>query len=970
MNIKVSVIIILYNDPGIAQTIEGINNQKCPFAFEVIIVDKSTIEYGNLSRQKNIQWIFYENTDKKYTIPEQRNLGIRASTGEIIAYIDANCIPTETWLRELVMPIINGEEKIVAGKTGSIGKETLNDDYYQNIASYKYLKESPTINLAIHKEVFRKIGYFDESYQYGSDVDFTWRAVKSGYRIRYVPSAYIQHDWGDAKNEIKRAFLYGKARMKLLLKHWRSHWKNAFTSDSPAILYPTLILILPIYSLFPWTLLPLPLLVLKNYKKSRPLETVLKHYIYGLGSLNEVIAQTINSLFQLLIQTSKAPLSYYVGFTILTLILAGLLQNTIFAQFGILDPLSKNNTNYFYIALLPLFLKLSLECIRWMNQKLFFLPFTFLLLLNPFIAFAGATYLDNTNNAALAIASVLLTSSSFIITYLFGPRSNSLYKPTLYFIALSTLVANTARSNYLVGWDIHQEYYVFRLTNFYNYWNINAFKDAYNACLSITILPTIVHNLTGLEPIQIMKFFYPLVISFLPVIVFQIGSKLTNQKLAYIGAFAFLLQSQFISQLPALARQGIAFVFFALMIDVLLTKRQALLRTITFTLFGIGMIFSHYSTTYVAIFIFIVGKCIGLLLSNLGRYKSNSDPLSIRSIIFLFAVAFFWNVMITNTTNGLANSVQRVSSSISSIFSLENKSDVVKGIAYVKTSNSKLVTDYVERTLEESGASDYFSRYRILPTSLSDGKTYKITDPLPLYFHVIIPWLFRISIVIGFIYVLIFEYRNTKSTLILELSTTMFLITILIAVLPSLSLDYNFERLFQQVLILLAPIGAIGFYLASDKMKRSITTVIICIILLSYFTQTTGLFAYATYGKPTWMFSSIGEQYFRYYTRKEEVAGIEWLDSQDLDNDFMYADKYTKLRLIAYGDRRYSYISTLPNPPEMENYGYVLLGNAAINANVFFGQKNTLQLTFTPPKKFLSDSKNNIYTNGITEVYR
>ena len=51
----------------------------------------------------------------------------------------------------------------------------------------RYLNECPTINLAFRREAFDAVGGFDEAFAYGSDVDFSWRLIDAGYRIRSVP---------------------------------------------------------------------------------------------------------------------------------------------------------------------------------------------------------------------------------------------------------------------------------------------------------------------------------------------------------------------------------------------------------------------------------------------------------------------------------------------------------------------------------------------------------------------------------------------------------------------------------------------------------------------------------------------------------------------------------------------------------------------------------------------------------------
>ena len=79
--------------------------------------------------------------------------------------------------------IVTGGERIVAGASRSPGHNTLRDEAWNRIAKTEYLPEAPTINLAVHRSVFDRIGDFDERFAYGSDVDFTWRAVDAGFRI-------------------------------------------------------------------------------------------------------------------------------------------------------------------------------------------------------------------------------------------------------------------------------------------------------------------------------------------------------------------------------------------------------------------------------------------------------------------------------------------------------------------------------------------------------------------------------------------------------------------------------------------------------------------------------------------------------------------------------------------------------------------------------------------------------------------
>ena len=86
--------------------------------------------------------------------------------------------------------------------------------------------------------------FFDEKFNYGSDMDFTWRTIGLGYKIRYNEDAIIYHDWRNLQQEIKRGFRYGEGRTRLYKKH-PHRWKNLFGYDITILIYPLYIIFPP-----------------------------------------------------------------------------------------------------------------------------------------------------------------------------------------------------------------------------------------------------------------------------------------------------------------------------------------------------------------------------------------------------------------------------------------------------------------------------------------------------------------------------------------------------------------------------------------------------------------------------------------------------------------------------------------------------------------------------------------------------
>src|SRR3989344_7095487 len=114
----ISIIIPVKNDRKIEGTLKSIEKIKKPQKTEIIVVDASKKETLLDIRQKfpKVRWIYYDNkTGKKITIPEQRNLGIKKCKGDLIAFIDADCIPDKNWLVELYS-CIEEDEEYVTGK--------------------------------------------------------------------------------------------------------------------------------------------------------------------------------------------------------------------------------------------------------------------------------------------------------------------------------------------------------------------------------------------------------------------------------------------------------------------------------------------------------------------------------------------------------------------------------------------------------------------------------------------------------------------------------------------------------------------------------------------------------------------------------------------------------------------------------------------------------------------------------------
>jgi glycosyltransferase involved in cell wall biosynthesis len=213
----ISVVIIGKNEEDtIVKCILSIFNQSYP-NFEVIYVDDkstdNTLEKAHqleniLDSKKNCKRYLTISVETNFP-SKNRNIGIQAAKGGIIAFIDGDCIAQCDWLANLherfskKVGIVGGRitpvhskksittkaiDIILASYLGSGGSAL----FYQ-IKADREFNEVPAGNLAVYKRLLEKFGGFDENLRYNEDTDLCNKVREGGYRIIYAAKARIYH---------------------------------------------------------------------------------------------------------------------------------------------------------------------------------------------------------------------------------------------------------------------------------------------------------------------------------------------------------------------------------------------------------------------------------------------------------------------------------------------------------------------------------------------------------------------------------------------------------------------------------------------------------------------------------------------------------------------------------------------------------------------------------------------------------
>lgn len=131
------------------------------------------------------------------TISSSRNAGAAQSKGDILAFIDSDCIAPPNWLKEAIELL----DKSGAGAVGaeySLPTDTtwVERTWYLNTTRRKVDGETdwlPSCNLIVLRQYFERVGGFNEKLVTTEDVDFSHRIRALGAKIISNPKLSVIH---------------------------------------------------------------------------------------------------------------------------------------------------------------------------------------------------------------------------------------------------------------------------------------------------------------------------------------------------------------------------------------------------------------------------------------------------------------------------------------------------------------------------------------------------------------------------------------------------------------------------------------------------------------------------------------------------------------------------------------------------------------------------------------------------------
>lgn len=249
---KISVVIPTYNEEkGIKQCVESIfANTEHPY--EVIVADGGSTD-KTVEIAKSVGAIVYNNP--KRTAASGRNIGLAHATGDIIAFTDGDNYVDKNWLQSIRVAFENDDS--IGGIGGKVAPappineiERFWGNLWLNVIMFfgedefiietRSLKNSfITANCAYRKSVLDELKGFNEWFgNNAEDVDLMWRALDSGAKLKYVPTAVVfahspttmremkHKSYRDGVSSTKLQKMYGPKHGSFDKKIHKLFWKN------------------------------------------------------------------------------------------------------------------------------------------------------------------------------------------------------------------------------------------------------------------------------------------------------------------------------------------------------------------------------------------------------------------------------------------------------------------------------------------------------------------------------------------------------------------------------------------------------------------------------------------------------------------------------------------------------------------------------------------------------------------------
>jgi uncharacterized membrane protein len=536
------------------------------------------------------------------------------------------------------------------------------------------------------------------------------------------------------------------------------------------------------------------------------------------------------------------------------------------------------------------------------------------MILNIILPFVSIYFVNNNNEPIYLYVYLLYVIIEYIVISFKQCRQIE-HVIIIYTLSFGLFMLLPLRSEFVFGRDVNYEFNTYLRVINSNNWNIE--KHLLGVSLYTSLVPAIFTIITGFNKYIIYKFFYVLIFMNAPIIVYMFVSKFTNKEYAFIASF--FLTSQLNSLYTSYhCRTNTAILFSFFLFNIIMNhdmsnKKNIIISSILFT----SMILSHYSTSYIVLYILYCVFIMDVILN-----KKMDNNVLIMLIIY--------------------TSILYIS------YSQVGERQFRSGVEFM-FNTIKHSFDYFITT--DKGLTDVILGKDILLKSNSSK----------IYFTII--WIIFVNIFIGFITVFYNTFTKIedyiKYSKLVKLSYGYLIISLLSIMIPHISKGYSLTRIFMAASMIFSLLFIIGVDTTLNKIiNRPYRKIIMLTIIIILFITNTGL-TYNLEGHKKALFDNNSEEYAKINIYNEDFHTSQFIVQHTLKS--IKSDYQGRMTIYGTSDVEWNRVTYFYE----EISEITFFRSFSINNRVFEDRQNHLN-SFNLNKYY---TNNVIFSTQMTYVY-
>ncbi len=321
--IKLSIVIPTLGFESIKATIESILKYKGDIDLEIIVI--GDVEEKLIKKYKKLKYFRHISINfEKWDLSLKKNIGFKEAKSEIVAFVDDDATISPEWIKKGLSHFENKKTGIVSGPgvvpedanfsmklfgntLASLGALPIRKRYKKSRGTERDGWGDKVIgcNMFVKKNVFKKIGGFEEDLRYAEENDFALRARKAGYDVWMDNELYVYHYARSSfKKFFRQIFNFGAAKIKTIKENIQP-FKFVYIIPMLALIYFPIFLIGSFFSVYVLSMLVTFLVFYAALVLIATIEAIVRtmdisnvlllftvpymHIAYGIGEINEFL---------------------------------------------------------------------------------------------------------------------------------------------------------------------------------------------------------------------------------------------------------------------------------------------------------------------------------------------------------------------------------------------------------------------------------------------------------------------------------------------------------------------------------------------------------------------------------------------------------------------------------------------------------------------------------------------------------